>query len=582
MPELVDTSNPKGPATAAAARVQNGEYLARLGSGWPLAVAAVTVCWLLFFNELRGEWATNAQYNYGYVVPLLGAALFWRRWPERPVAAPGQSALAGFIAGGLLLLLLPLRVILEANPEWRLIYWLHGFLVLGLSFCLLYRAGGWSWMRFFAAPLAFMLIAVPWPMELEQGIIQNLMRWVAGLTVEIAGWLGIPAVQHGNLIEVGAGVVGIDEACSGVRSLQSALMLSLFLGEMHRFSVKRRIALLLASLGFVLLANLTRTTFLTGLAATRGLHQMEAWHNFAGNIVMLIVLPGLIGLAYLIKPRVATVPAIPASNAFAPAAMPRWVAFGVIAWLGVNEAATEIWYRTHETHLVSNARWSVAWPNQSAGFRKVPLPENSLAILRCSDSDSADWNDDEGNQWNAFLLRWEPGKNSEQLAKGHRPDICFPAAGARLLQDFGPVTANANGIDMTFKHQSFESDSRLLHVFYCLWSDRISRAKSRCSRTARSPAGCRPYSRASATSARKSSKSSSSGPAAPMPPSPSSDGNYPASSTRNKRHCKDITAGTWRQRGVSAVLFCRRQTTKCCRTSFGQERPTQLNRSEVS
>jgi exosortase len=461
------TVNGRASATAPA-------LYSKLMSGWALAIVALCACWGLFFAELRGEWETNAQYSYGYVVPLLGAALLWRRWPERPAASPGNAAIAGFIAGSFLLLLLPLRVILEANPEWRLIYWAHGFVVVGLSLCLVYRAGGGGWVKFFAPPLVFMLIAVPWPMQMEQAIIQNLMRLVAGLTVEVAGWLGIPAVQHGNLIEVGAGVIGIDEACSGVRSLQSALMLSLFLGEMHRFSIRRRTVLLVASLGFVLLANVTRTTFLTWAAASRGLPQMEAWHDTAGIVVMLIVVLGLFGLAHLIKPhtnRPVNTPPVPGSAA---AAFPRFVAIAVILWLGTTEAMTEVWYRVHEANLEPSPRWSVSWPTQNASFKKSSLPPNSLAILRCSDSDSASWDDDQGNQWSAFLLRWNPGRNSAQLAKGHRPDICFPASGARLVQDFGQVTANASGIEMPFRHESFETGSGLLHVFYCLWSDRVS------------------------------------------------------------------------------------------------------------
>jgi exosortase len=450
-------------------------FFSSLLSGWGLAIMALAACWFLFFNELRGEWATNAQYSYGYVVPLLGAALLWRRWQECPASLPGSATLAGLVACGFLCLLLPLRVVLEANPEWRLVYWVHGAVVIGLSFCLIYHTGGWKWVNFFAPPLVFMLVAVPWPMGMEQVIIQNLMRFVAGLTVEVAGWRGIPALQHGNLIEIGAGVVGIDEACSGVRSLQSALMLSLFLGEMYRFPATRRAVLLVASLGFVLLANVTRTTFLTCIASKYGLQQMEHWHDWAGIIVMLIVVPSLFGLAYLIKPRAVPGPVFSPPGNVAIGALSRYVAVGVFAWLLTTEAVTEVWYRTHEADLVSAARWSVSWPDQSASFKKVSLPENSLAILRCSESDSASWDDDEGNQWSAFLLHWNPGRNSAQLAKGHRPDICFPAAGARLVEDFGQVTANANGIDMPFRHESFESGSQFLHVFYCLWSDRVSR-----------------------------------------------------------------------------------------------------------
>src|SRR5262245_22646721 len=84
---------------------------------WPLLLIALAIAWFMFFNELRGEWEINAQYNYGYLVPLLGAALIWRRWPSRPKPAVSESqGLALAIAGSLFLLLLPMRLIIEANP----------------------------------------------------------------------------------------------------------------------------------------------------------------------------------------------------------------------------------------------------------------------------------------------------------------------------------------------------------------------------------------------------------------------------------------------------------------------------------
>jgi exosortase len=445
----------------------------RIVNGQSLVLLALGICWLLFFNEIRGEWKVNPQYNYGYVVPLLTATLFWRRWPDRPAVVAGKSPLLPIVISGLLLLQLPFSLFFEANPEWRLLYWLNGFQVLGLTFGLLYHWGGWRWVRHFGPPLVFVLIAIPWPMELEQWVIQGLMKFVAGLTVGVVNLMNIPAVQHGNLIEVGTGIVGIDEACSGVRSLQCALMLSLFLGEMYLFSWSRRGALLTASMLFVVLANLTRTTFLVWLAANQGLHQMESWHDTAGTLIMLIVLPSLMGLSYLMKPKLS--PAFPlqskATGTFPE--MPRWIGPSVLVWLFAVQMATELWYRQHEAELIPNVRWSVAWPLKNPQFKKTAIPENSLAILRCSDSEAAAWQDEAGNQWSAFVLQWKPGKNSEQLAKGHRPDICFPAAGAKLIDDFGWVTLNANGVELNFRHLTFASGTKLLHVFYCLWSDRI-------------------------------------------------------------------------------------------------------------
>lgn len=448
-------------------------FPAGLWSGWSLVTLAVIVYWLLFFYQICGEWQVNPQYDYGYLVPLLGIVLFWRRWPGRPTPNPGDGRIAKLIAGGLLLMAFPLRVLFEANPEWRLLYWISGLQVLGVSLCALALMGGMRWAWYFAAPMGFMLIALPWPVELEQAAIQGLMRFVAGLTVGVVNLLGIPAVQHGNLIEVGAGLVGIDEACSGVRSLQSSLMLSLFLGEMNRWSWIRRMTLLAASMLFVVLANLARTTFLVYVAANRGIHQMERWHDMAGLLIMLIVLPGLLGLSYLMKPREQR-PEANVSEKFDLRPIPIWIGLAMICWIATIEITTEMWYRSHERTLVSNVNWAVAWPDSASHFRKTELPENARVILRCSRSDSASWQDEIGDDWSAFVLSWNPGRNSAQLAKGHRPDICFPAAGAKLINDFGQVDIVADGFNMPFRYESFESGDKLLHVFYCLWSDRIS------------------------------------------------------------------------------------------------------------
>ena len=444
-------------------------------TGGTLILSAIGVFWLMLFDEVRGEWQLNPQYSFGWVVPLLCASLLWKRWPERPSPqSPANLLPVAAISVGLVLLILPLRMVLEANPEWRLLYWIHGFQALGFSLCLLYRVGGWPWVHFFTPPLAFILIAIPWPMGMESGLIQGLMRVVAFLTVECAGWLGIPAVQRGNLIEVGVGIVGIDEACSGVNSLQSALMISLFLGEQHRLSIFRRLGLLAGSLVFVILANLTRTTFLVWVTARHGLFEMEKWHDSAGLIVMGVVLSAMFVLAWLIRPHLPANPIFKAPGLSAKFFFPRWVGVTALTWLAVVGLATDFWYRLHEHNLVENPRWSVVWPSQKPQFEKKTIPEKSLAILRCSESSAANWQDEDGNQWSVFFLRWEAGKNSAQLAKGHSPDICFPAAGARLAEDFGRVTLEAKGITLPFRHLSFESGTKVLHVFYCLWSDNAS------------------------------------------------------------------------------------------------------------
>src|SRR5207253_588987 len=202
-------------------------------TGWLIPIVVFGLLWFELINQLKPEWWLNPQYNYGLIVPLLALYLFWKRWRVRPTPAP--PAATAFPISLILLcaaLSLPIRFLAEANPDWRLLSWLFALVVVTISLLFLYIVGGRVWVRHFAFPVLFFLVAVPWPVRIEQVVIQDLMRIVTAINVTFLQLAAVPALQHGNVIEVGTGFIGIEEACSGVRSLQATLMVSLFLGAL--------------------------------------------------------------------------------------------------------------------------------------------------------------------------------------------------------------------------------------------------------------------------------------------------------------------------------------------------------------
>ena len=60
--------------------------------------------------------------------------------------------------------------------------------------------------------------------------------------------------------------MGVDGACSGIRSTQAVFMLALFFGELHRLCVRGRLGLLVSGLAIALLLNIVRTSILVTLA----------------------------------------------------------------------------------------------------------------------------------------------------------------------------------------------------------------------------------------------------------------------------------------------------------------------------
>ena len=444
------------------------------GGGALWLAVLLAALWFSTLNQLRVEWSVNAQYAYGWTVPFLAAYLFAERWKVRPPTAAVRSwKMLALIVAPLALLLLPLRVIQEGAPDWRLVSWAMAGVSLALSLGLIYFAGGWAWLRHFALPVAFVLVAVPWPMAFEQSVVQALMRTVATICVEALGWAGIAAEQHGNVIEVSTGVVGVEEACSGVRSLQTTLMAALFLGELFRFGGARRLALIGGGLALAFVCNAGRAFFLVWISVSRGSEAIAKWHDGVGFTVLAVSLGGLAALTAALRAgRKNSADAEPlASPSHRPRLPSRKVVASLAAWLLAVEAGSEIWYRAHESRMAKAEPWTVALPAQKPGFRELTFPESTRAILRYNEGRSATWPEADGTQWSLVFLRWLPGRASTQLARSHGPELCLPASGAVLLSDLGLKRVPVAKIVLTTHAYVFGIRDRPFYVFYCLWEE---------------------------------------------------------------------------------------------------------------
>jgi len=69
-------------------------------------------------------------------------------------------------------------------------------MAVAISLATLELIGGRAWLRHFAFPLCFFLIAVPWPRNFEQSVMGGLMSWNAAATLEILHWLGDEAIRQ--------------------------------------------------------------------------------------------------------------------------------------------------------------------------------------------------------------------------------------------------------------------------------------------------------------------------------------------------------------------------------------------------
>jgi exosortase len=440
-------------------------------------LGAFATLWLLLFKHLAGHWSTNPQYSFGWLVPFLGLYLLYRRWESRP--APAEPLWRSLAAGGVLLAALaffPIWLVVQPNPDWRFVGWLLALDVVAISLGTIYLLGGSGWLRHFAFPICFVLSAIPWFFQIEQVVIQNLMQLVAGVTVELLTVFGVPALQQGNLIEISGGTLDVDQACSGVRSLQATLMASLFLGELYRFAMGGRLALVITGAALAICCNIARAFFLAWIAAHRGLTAISQWHDPAGFAILTIcfALLWLLCLCFTWKKKDA-----PLGSVGVPPASPlpwSWI-IGFCVLIFAALAGTEAWYRMHERG--EKLRWSFTPPIDATQFQAVPIQPDIAKLLQFDQGSGAVWRENDGSVWTAFFFEWAAGPaRSRILARSHRPEICLPASGFRLSSDLGLVEVNAADLKIPFQAFRFDGNGLPLYVFFCTWQDRTLEEKS--------------------------------------------------------------------------------------------------------
>lgn len=412
-------------------------------------------------------------YAYGWAVPVLALYLARERWLTRPATAvaPGSVPILWIGTLALLVAWVPVRVVQEANPDWVKVNWAMMALACGITLGAFWAKGGTRLALHLAFPVLFCFTALPWPVWLEEALVQLLMRTNASACAELLTLGGLPALAQGNLIQISTSWLNVEEACSGIQSLQTSFMMGLFLGEFHRLGFRRRLALLGSALALAFIGNMGRTIILAHFArnGTAG-----SWHDLVGNATMLLTLAGIWMLGLWFRPRghADSASAQADSAAGLPVLFPSPLALTGLALIAAAEAVTQGWYLAHERSLAPARTWAVAWPRQAKGFAERALSERSRALLKFNAGEAASWTDRQGRNWEAYFLTWQPSRVSKYLAMSHYPSVCLPATGLTFVGETGPWEWRGAGVYLPFNGYVFKDAGREVHVFHCIAEDR--------------------------------------------------------------------------------------------------------------
>jgi exosortase len=251
---------------------------------------AASIAWL-YATTLRGlvdEWLSSADSSYGVVLAVVALAVIWQR---RASFARAHTTDAAAAPGAVTLVIgLCLYLIGQFGADVFLSRMSFMIVVTG---ALWFLAGGAA-VRTIAAPLLFLLIAIPLPALVVNAITLPLQIVASRIGETTLAAAGVSVFRDGNLLELPSTTLEVAEACSGLRSIISLAAIGGLLAWAEP-TWPRRAALVAASLPVAIVMNGLRIAA-TGFAcetwgpraATGSWHTFGGWMTFVVSVLALM------------------------------------------------------------------------------------------------------------------------------------------------------------------------------------------------------------------------------------------------------------------------------------------------------
>jgi len=392
--------------------------------------------WLWLALSCSGDWTHVEDYSYGWFAFALAVYFLWKRVSASPreEASQGAARVCWVVLGAACAVVLPLELLRQTPIYWRVFHWAIYGCAAAATFAAAFLHGGRPLLRACGFPVLFLAAAVPWPTVIEQPLTLGLMHAIAAAMGEFLPLIGIPAQRQGTILVLENCSVGVEEACSGIRSLQSAVMLALAAGEFFHLRAWGRVAVFAASFALAFVANTGRTFALTMAGLAGGNAAIGGIHDAAGlgalgflGLGTFVCAWALSGVAAGRSPpeHVERSGAVVLRRGPAAACAILAVAGFLLAhaWFVWNE-----WKRGAEP--VGEAL-AVA-----SGIEEKPLTPALEATLQPSRGGFLRGEAAPGVPANGYHFFWDEDRASAEKFY-HRPDVCMPGGGWTLD---GPVT----------------------------------------------------------------------------------------------------------------------------------------------
>ena len=274
-------SGPLAPSEPVIVRRSNTDWLPVLWFG-----TLLLVCYAPILYRMVSQWANDEDMGHGFFVPIIAGFVAWQR-RDKLRTVPLQSN-----PWGLALVIFAALQALAATLGAELFTARLAF-VISLFGVILF-IGGTRWVKALLFPLLLLLFMIPIPQIIYARLTLSLQMLASQLAEVMIGWMGIPVIRTGNLLELPSQTLNIVDACSGIRSLLSLTFLSLVYSYFADQRIWMRWALLAATIPIAICANAIRVA-LTGLLSEINTDLAKGlFHEVEGYLVFVVALAALL------------------------------------------------------------------------------------------------------------------------------------------------------------------------------------------------------------------------------------------------------------------------------------------------
>jgi len=454
VPSAPSPERPASPAPGAA----TGDLRFWFAPGVRRVTGPLLAATAAFSVHLWPEWSHNPDLSHGFFAPvvfvllLLAAALLGAVFAALLAASVGWShALVNFVLAAALVALLLAGLVALADERVRLV--------------------PFNWAAVVACGL--WLLATPIPEGTYARLTLHLQTSVTTGVINLLHLLGIPAQQQGNIIVLARTVVGVEEACSGVRSLISCFYVGVFLSAWKLRRAVPRTGLILLAPVLAIVMNYIRSASLT-LMANAGVDISGFWHDATGFAILGLTTVMLTALALWLAPPDRTDP--PPAPAESPRGVGSITAFlagaGLLACFGLAILALSL----RPADASAPARPVLGLLPATAPGWEVRTTEDLYqfsAILRTehlAERTYTQVRNGEPVQLNIYIAYWPAGTAPVSLVASHTPDACWPGAGwvAESIPNPRPRLAAPDGQLPLAEHRVFKT-MRGYHQHVWFW-----------------------------------------------------------------------------------------------------------------